>query len=103
MLNDKTGNVVNLKLVDPDNDDLIIIADNGITIRVKAGDVSKMGRNTQGVKIMRMKDATSKVSAFTVVPHDEGETTEAPAETAEQTAETAAAEGGETTGEGGQE
>ena len=71
--------------------------------RVKAGDVSKMGRNTQGVKIMRMKDATSKVSAFTVVPHDEGETTEAPAETAEQTAETAAAEGGETTGEGGQE
>ena len=103
VLNDKTGNVVNLKLVDPDNDDLIIIADNGITIRVKAGDVSKMGRNTQGVKIMRMKDATSKVSAFTVVPHDEGETTEAPAETAEQTAETAAAEGGETTGEGGQE
>ncbi len=65
VLNDKTGNVVNLKLVDPDNDDLIIIADNGITIRVKAGDVSKMGRNTQGVKIMRMKDATSKVSAFT--------------------------------------
>ena len=103
VLNDKTGNVVNLKLVDPDNDDLIIIADNGITIRVKAGDVSKMGRNTQGVKIMRMKDATSKVSAFTVVPHDEGEATEAPAETAEQTAETAAAEGGETTGEGGQE
>ena len=103
VLNDKTGNVVNLKLVDPDNDDLVIIADNGITIRVKAGDVSKMGRNTQGVKIMRMKDATSKVSAFTVVPHDEGETTEAPAETAEQTAETAAAEGGETTGEGGQE
>ena len=103
VLNDKTGNVVNLKLVDPEKDDLIIIADNGITIRVKAGDVSKMGRNTQGVKIMRMKDATSKVSAFTVVPHDEGETTEAPAETAEQTAETAAAEGGETTGEGGQE
>ncbi len=103
VLNDKTGNVVNLKLVDPESDDLIIIADNGITIRVKAGDVSKMGRNTQGVKIMRMKDATSKVSAFTVVPHDEGEQTEAPAETAEQTAETAAAEGGETTGEGGQE
>ena len=103
VLNDKTGNVVNLKLVDPENDDLIIIADNGITIRVKAGDVSKMGRNTQGVKIMRMKDENSKVVAFTVVPHDDGEQTEAPAETAEQTAETAAAEGGETTGEGGQE
>lgn len=103
VLNDKTGNVVNLKLVDPESDDLIIIADNGITIRVKAGDVSKMGRNTQGVKIMRMKDENSKVVAFTVVPHDDGEQTEAPAEAAEQTAETAAAEGGETTGEGGQE
>ena len=103
VLNDKTGNVVNLKLVDPESDDLIIIADNGITIRVKAGDVSKMGRNTQGVKIMRMKDENSKVVAFTVVPHDDGEQTEAPAETTEQTAETAAAEGGETTGEGGQE
>ena len=85
VLNDKTGNVVNLKLVNPETDDLIIIADNGITIRVKAGDVSKMGRNTQGVKIMRMKDANSKVSAFTVVPHDDGEQTEAPAETAAET------------------
>lgn len=85
VLNDKTGNVVNLKLVNPETDDLIIIADNGITIRVKAGDVSKMGRNTQGVKIMRMKDANSKVSAFTVVPHDDGEQTESPAETAAET------------------
>ena len=87
VLNDKTGNVVNLKLVNPETDDLIIIADNGITIRVKAGDVSKMGRNTQGVKIMRMKDATSKVSAFTVVPHDEGEETQAPEEVATEAQE----------------
>ena len=87
MLNDKTGNVVNLKLVNPETDDLIIIADNGITIRVKAGDVSKMGRNTQGVKIMRMKDATSKVSAFTVVPHDDGEETQAPEEVATEAQE----------------
>ena len=101
VLNDKTGNVVNLKLVNPETDDLIIIADNGITIRVKAGDVSKMGRNTQGVKIMRMKDANSKVSAFTVVPHDDGEQTEVPAETAAeaqaQTSDTSAqqTQGGE--------
>ena len=87
VLNDKTGNVVNLKLVNPETDDLIIIADNGITIRVKAGDVSKMGRNTQGVKIMRMKDATSKVSAFTVVPHDDGEETQAPEEVATEAQE----------------
>ena len=92
VLNDKTGNVVNLKLVNPETDDLIIIADNGITIRVKAGDVSKMGRNTQGVKIMRMKDATSKVSAFTVVPHDDGEETQAPEEVATEAQEGEVAE-----------
>ena len=92
VLNDKTGNVVNLKLVNPETDDLIIIADNGITIRVKAGDVSKMGRNTQGVKIMRMKDATSKVSAFTVVPHDDGEETQAPEEVATEAQEGEGAE-----------
>ena len=46
-----------------------------------------MGRNTQGVKIMRMKDATSKVSAFTVVPHDDGEETQAPEEVATEAQE----------------
>ena len=72
-LNDKTGGVVNLKLVDPENDDVIIISDNGVIIRVRAGEISKMSRNTQGVKVMRIKDGNSKVVAFTVVPHSEEE------------------------------
>ena len=73
VLNDKTGNVVNLKLVNPETDDIMIIADNGIIIRVRASEISKIGRNTQGVRVMKMKDENAKVVAFTVVPHQEEE------------------------------
>ena len=93
VLNDKTGNVVNLKLVDPESDDVMIISDNGVIIRVKASEISKMSRNTQGVKVMRIKDENSKVVAFTVVPHEEEtEDAETPADeqVAEQTVEESA-------------
>ena len=89
-LNDKTGGVVNLKLVDPENDDVIIISDNGGIIRVRGGVISKMSRNTQGVKVMRIKDGNSKVVAFTVVPHSEEESedlADAPQPEATDTAE----------------
>lgn len=92
-LNDKTGGVVNLKLVDPENDDVIIISDNGVIIRVRAGEISKMSRNTQGVKVMRIKDGNSKVVAFTVVPHSEEESedlADAPQTEATDTAESVA-------------
>ena len=74
-LTEKTGNVVNLKLVHPTEDDVMIIADNGIIIRIKAEEISKIGRNTQGVKVMRMKDEESRVVAFTIVPRQEDEET----------------------------
>lgn len=76
-LTEKTGNVVNLKLVHPTEDDVMIIADNGIIIRIKAEEISKIGRNTQGVKVMRMKDEESRVVAFTIVPRQEDEETAA--------------------------
>ena len=72
-LTDKTGNIVNLKLVDPANDDIIIIADNGVTIRIHADEVSKMSRATQGVKVMRLKDESAQVVACTIVPRSEDE------------------------------
>ncbi len=85
-LTEKTGNVVNLKLVHPTEDDVMIIADNGIIIRIKAEEISKIGRNTQGVKVMRMKDEESRVVAFTIVPRQEDEETAAENEGAEQAA-----------------
>lgn len=54
VFNDKTGKLVNLKLVNPDND-IMLIADNGIVIRIKAKDISKIGRDTMGVRIMKFK------------------------------------------------
>lgn len=93
VLNDKTGNVVNLKLVNPDSDDVMIIADNGTIIRVRASEISKMGRNTQGVKVMRMRDE-GNVVAFTIVPHS-GEESESQSEEATATDATAVQTEGE--------
>ena len=61
MLNEKTGNVVNIKLVGKD-DDVMIIADNGVIIRVPANSISRVSRNTQGVRIMKLKDEAKVVS-----------------------------------------
>ena len=52
--NEKTGKLVNLKLINPDND-VMLIADNGIVIRIKAKDISKIGRDTMGVRVMKFK------------------------------------------------
>ena len=75
VLNEKTGNVVNLKLVSTE-EDVMILADNGVVIRLNADSISKIGRNTQGVKLMRLKDEGSKVVSFTIVPRSDEETAE---------------------------
>jgi len=49
----KTGNVVGMKAVYPDNE-MIIISTEGVIIRIRVGDVSRYGRVTSGVKIMNM-------------------------------------------------
>ena len=67
--NDKTGKLVNLKLVSPD-EDIIIIADNGTMIRVRADQISEIGRNTKGVTIMKLRQGT-KVVAMALSPHDD--------------------------------
>ena len=43
-----------MKLISP-GDDIMLIADNGIIIRIKAEEISKISRNTKGVRIMKMK------------------------------------------------
>lgn len=66
---DKTGRLVNLKLVGEDKD-IIIIADNGVMIRIAADMISKIGRNTQGVRLMKIKDG-GKVVAMALTPREE--------------------------------
>ncbi len=61
VFNDKTGKLVNLKLIDPQND-VMLIANNGVVIRVRAQDISKIGRDTMGVRIMKFKGEAEVVS-----------------------------------------
>ena len=54
VFNKKTGKLVNLKLINPQND-VMLIANNGVVLRVRAEDISKIGRDTLGVCIMKFK------------------------------------------------
>lgn len=66
--NETTGKVVSLKLVS-EEDDIIIIANNGIMIRTDASKISKISRNTKGVRVMRLKD-DGKVVAVALTPKE---------------------------------
>lgn len=68
--NEQTGELVNLKLIDP-TDDILLIADNGIIIRIKAEEINKISRNTKGVRIMRMKGEGNVVCVAVAPPEPE--------------------------------
>jgi len=70
VFNDKTGKLVNLKQIKADQD-VILISDNGTIIRLEGEQISKIGRNTQGVKIMRLKDKNYRVVCASVTEHEE--------------------------------
>ncbi len=70
VFNSKTGMLVSLKQVKADQD-IILIADNGTIIRMPAQEISKIGRDTQGVRIMRIKDDNYKVVCASVTEHQE--------------------------------
>lgn len=66
---EKTGNLVAIKNVS-DTDDLMIINKSGLTIRMAVSDLRVMGRATQGVKLINIKDNDS-IAAVARVMHDE--------------------------------
>ena len=71
IFNEQTGGLVNLKQV-TENDDIMLIGDDGQIIRVKAQEISVISRNTKGVRIMKTKQ-NSKIVCVAVVPHVEEE------------------------------
>jgi DNA gyrase subunit A len=68
-ITEKTGKLVTLKSVS-DNDDLMIINKSGIAIRMQVEDLRVMGRATQGVKVISLKDGDS-IAAVAKVMKDE--------------------------------
>mgnify|MGYP001097679349 FL=1 len=68
-ISEKTGNLVAIKNVD-DSNDLMIINKSGLTIRMAVEDLRVMGRATQGVKLINIKEDDS-IAAVAKVVHEE--------------------------------
>ena len=84
--NEITGSLVNLKQVSED-EDIMIISDGGTIIRMHCDAISRIGRATRGVRLMRLKDGA--VATVAVTERDDEAETAAPEEaTAEDLAET---------------
>ena len=92
VFNEKTGYLVNMKLVSDDND-IMIITTGGTIIRMHADSISHIGRATRGVRVMNVKD--SLVATVDVTERDDEAETEAPEETAADLTPEELAEGAE--------
>ncbi len=68
-ITEKTGKLVAIKNV-TDSDDLMIINKSGITIRLAVADLRVMGRATQGVKLINIKE-NDEIAAVAKVVHEE--------------------------------
>ena len=79
VFNEKTGELVNMKLVTDEND-IMIITTGGTIIRMHADTISRIGRTTRGVRVMNVKD--SFVATVDVTERDDEAETQAPEETA---------------------
>jgi DNA gyrase subunit A len=66
----KTGKVVGIMIV-KDDDDVMLISDTGVIIRLEVNNISVLGRSTQGVTLMRATDGGKVVSIAKVSPEDE--------------------------------
>ena len=83
IVNKKTGELIGVKtLKEHDQQEVIIISQQGQTIRLGLKDIPALGRATQGVRIMRLNDGDQVVSLALVdkVETEEGEEAEIVAE-----------------------
>ncbi len=71
-ITEKTGDLIAMKGV-LDTDDLMIINRSGLTIRVGVSELRVMGRTTQGVRIIHLKEDDSIAAVAYVKVHDEDE------------------------------
>ena len=60
-ITDKTGPVAAVKVVQ-ESDDVLVVSDDGVIIRMEAAGISELGRATQGVRIMRLSEGARVIS-----------------------------------------
>jgi len=68
----KTGHLIGAMVVS-EQDEVLLINSDGIIIRIKADEISRLGRATQGVKIMRVEEEANIIAMAKVIRDDEDE------------------------------
>lgn len=63
----KTGKIVSGKIIYPDDKEMIVISTSGQVIRLALSQVSVLGRDTQGVRVMRFKEENDTVANITLI------------------------------------
>jgi DNA gyrase subunit A len=63
----KTGPIISVRTLEPDASEVLLISNQGQAIRVALKDIPTLGRTTQGVRIMRMREG-DKVSSLGLMP-----------------------------------
>jgi DNA gyrase subunit A len=89
---DKTGTMVAIKEV-LENDDIVLVTAKGIIIRQPAKSVRLSGRNTQGVRLIRLESG-DHTAAVAIVRSEEDEAAEKEAESAQMTLDEQVADAG---------
>jgi len=82
----KTGALIGAMVVD-ESDEILMINSDGIIIRIRASEVSILGRATQGVKIMKVDEGSKIVAIAKAIRDDEDEAEESSASTSNETEE----------------
>ena len=65
----KTGKIIGIRIA-TDEEDVMLITDTGVIIRLNVSDISVLGRSTQGVTLMRTNDGGKVVSIETLLPEE---------------------------------
>ncbi len=66
----KNGKIVAMRAVKGD-EDLMMITNGGTVIRMPLEQIKIAGRNTQGVRVIRLDDEKQRVSSITIIPHED--------------------------------
>ena len=86
-LSEKTGKVAGVRIVSED-EDLMVIENNGVIIRMQISDINVYGRTAQGVRVMRLEEGSKVISVETV--SREAEEEEEPRQSEQSSGETPA-------------
>lgn len=69
-ISEKTGKLIGATVVS-ESDEIMLINSAGVIIRIKIADVSKFGRNTSGVRVMKVTEGTELVAMAKIIPVDD--------------------------------